>query len=134
MPKIEDSLMNGIEKQILYWVRSSRQDLRVGNLLLKERMTRHGLFCLHLSMAKLLKALVSKATQETAPKTCSLPILAKRANITLDSQLFSFLGMFDSFNIGILYLDDLRNIPKWRVAQGLTKEFKKVYRSLKGQL
>jgi hypothetical protein len=102
MLEIEDSLMNGIEKQIQYWVRISREDLRVGDLLLKQRMTRHGLFCLHMSMEKLLKALVSKATQEPAPKTRSLPILAKTANVELEPQQFRFLRTFDSFNIGIL--------------------------------
>jgi HEPN domain-containing protein len=116
---IEDSLMNGIEKQIQYWVRSSREDLRVGDLLLKQPMTRHGLFCLHLSMEKLLKALVSKATQEPAPKRGSLPILAKGANAELEPQQLLFLSTFDSFNIGILYMDDLRKVPRLRVAQGL---------------
>jgi hypothetical protein len=41
--------VNGIEKQIVYWWKSSQQDLRVAMLLLKQHKTRHGLFFLHLA-------------------------------------------------------------------------------------
>ena len=126
--------MNGIQKQADYWLKSSRQDLRVGDLLLKERKTRHGLFFLHLAMEKLLKALVCKATQQPAPRIHSLPALAERARLVLQPEELQFLARFDKFNLAGRYPDDVMPMPRSPQAQKLARELRKVYRWLARQL
>jgi HEPN domain-containing protein len=126
--------VSGIEQQIMYWARSSKQDLRVASMLLTNRKTRHGLFFMHLSMEKLLKALVCKTTQQPAPRIHSLPSLAERAGVALDPQQTKFLGRFDLFNIAGRYPEGVRDLPRSPEAQKLAKEFRKIYRCLEKQL
>jgi HEPN domain-containing protein len=126
--------VNGIEQQVLYWLRSSRQDLRVADLLLKQRQNRHGLFFLHLAMEKLLKALVCQKTRQLAPRIHSLPSLAERAVVQLSVEQIEFLSAFDRFNIAGRYPDDLVHIPRNPQALKLAQTLKKVYRCLAGQL
>ena len=54
---------------------------------------------LHLSLEKLLKALVCKVTQQPAPRIHSLPALAQRAGVVLTAEQSQFLAGFDRFNI-----------------------------------
>jgi HEPN domain-containing protein len=126
--------LSGIEKQTGYWLKSSRQDLRVGGMLLRERKTRHGLFFLHLAMEKLLKALVCKATQKPAPKIHSLPVLADRAGVALQPGQRDFLDRFDEFNIEGRYPNEETPLPRAPEAVQLAREFRKVYRCLEKQL
>jgi HEPN domain-containing protein len=126
--------VNGIEQQVLYWLRSSRQDLRVADLLLKQHKNRHGLFFLHLAMEKLLKALVCQKTRQPAPRIHSLPSLAQRAAVQMSADQFEFLAAFDRFNIAGRYPDDLIRMPRNPQALKLVHTLKKVYRCLIGQL
>lgn len=126
--------MNGIQKQTEYWLKSSRQDLGVGQMLLKNRKIRHGLFFLHLATEKLLKAMVCKATQQPAPRIHSLPILADRAAVNLKAEQRDFLSQFDRFNLAGRYPDDLIPMPRTQQAMKLARELRKVYRCLAKQL
>ena len=127
-------MAGGIEKQIGYWLRSSRQDRRVGHMLLAQRKTRHGLFFLHLSLEKLLKALVCRATQQPAPRIHSLPILAERAKVALEAKQLRFLARFDRFNLAGRYPDDVSPIPRYAAALKLEAQFKELYQCLAKQL
>ena len=127
------SALNGIQKQTAYWLRNSREDLRVANMLLRQRKTRHALFFLHLAMEKLLKAMVCKATRQPAPRIHSLPVLAERAAAVLQAGQRQFLAGFDRFNLAGRYPDDLTPIPRAPQALKLAQEFRKVYRCLAKQ-
>jgi HEPN domain-containing protein len=126
--------LTGIEKQVQYWLKSSREDFRVGELLLKARKTRHGLFFLHLAMEKLLKAMVCKVTQQPAPRIHSLPILAQRAGVALEVEQLQFITRFDRYNLAGRYPDDLAPTPQISQALKLSQEFRKVYQCLAEQL
>jgi hypothetical protein len=54
--------MVDIQKQVDYWRDGSADDLRVAQKLIAEKEIRQGLFFTHLSMEKLLKALVCRNT------------------------------------------------------------------------
>jgi HEPN domain-containing protein len=129
-----DRALNGIEKQTDYWVKSSRQDLLVGNLLLRERKIRQGLFILHFSLEKLLKGLVCKAEQRPAPKVHSLLALAERAAVDLSQEQDDFLAKFDMFDLEGRYPDRPSSIPRRPQALKIAQEFKRVYRCLTKQL
>ena len=127
-------MLSGIEKQVDYWIRSSRQDRRVGHMLLAQRKTRHGLFFLHLSLEKLLKAMVCRATQKPAPRIHSLPFLAERAKAVLEPKHQEFLAKFDRFNLAARYPDDVSPIPRHASALKLEVQFKELYQCLAKQL
>ncbi|HUB23871.1 MAG TPA: HEPN domain-containing protein [Tepidisphaeraceae bacterium] len=126
--------LTSIQKQTAHWLRSSRQDMQVGKLLLRQRKTRHALFFLHLAMEKLLKAMVCKTTQKPAPHIHSLPILATRASAILNVDQMSFLAAFDRFNLAARYPDDLTPMPRMARVTKLAREFTVVYRCLAKQL
>lgn len=126
--------MNGIERQVEYWLKSSKEDFRVANLLLKKRKIRHGLFFLHLATEKLLKALVCKKTRRPAPRIHALPLLAQRAAVRVPPDQLDILAGFDRFNIAGRYPDDLTPIPRTPQAKKLAAEIKTVYRCLAKQV
>lgn len=127
-------MTHGVAKQIEYWLKGSRQDMRVGQLLLNKRETRHALFVLHLAMEKLLKAMVCKTTGKPAPRIHSLPMLAERGAARLTPEQQIFLAGFDRFNLAGRYADDLTPIPRRPQALKLAQEMKQVYRWLAKQL
>ena len=63
--------MVDIDKQISYWKESADEDWAVAQQLLGSGRTRHGLFFAHLTLEKMLKALV-----------CKTPATWRRASIT----------------------------------------------------
>ena len=44
------------EKQIVYWRKGAEEDIAVARELLEKKRIRHGLFFVHLSLEKMLKA------------------------------------------------------------------------------
>ena len=69
-----------VEKTIKYWLDSAAYDLETGRSLLESKRFPYALFFGHLSIEKVLKALVVKATQRHAPYTHSLTLLASKTN------------------------------------------------------
>jgi len=69
--------------------------------------TRHGLFFAHLSLEKLLKALVCQATQDLAPRMHTLLRLSERAGIDFLETQRVFWARFDRYQIEGRYPDAL---------------------------
>ena len=53
----------------------------------------------HLSLEKILKAIVTEATQKISPKTHNLIYLLKLGNIQLPSESFDFIAKINNANI-----------------------------------
>jgi HEPN domain-containing protein len=70
-----------IERTVSYWLDGAKYDLSVANAMLKNKKYPYTLFMRHLSLEKLLKALVVKQTKNHAPFTHSLPYLAEKSEI-----------------------------------------------------
>jgi HEPN domain-containing protein len=64
--------MVDIDKQISYWKENADEDWAVAQQLLESGRIRHGLFFAHLSLEKILKALVCKNTGDLAPRIHNL--------------------------------------------------------------
>lgn len=75
--------MLNVQKQIEYWENGSMEDFETAKVLIENRRYVHGLFFCHLSIEKIIKAHVVKATQEIPPKSHDLFHLSKKANIEL---------------------------------------------------
>jgi len=64
--------MINFEKHILYWRNSAQEDLDVAENLVVSGKIRHGLFFLHLTLKKILKATICKYTKDIPPRTHNL--------------------------------------------------------------
>jgi len=78
--------MVNISKQIQYWQKGADDDIETAKILLKNGKLVHGLFFCHLSIEKIVKAIVVKATNEIPPKTHDIFILAKKAEIEIPEE------------------------------------------------
>ena len=94
-----------INKQIDYWRRSALEDLDAAQALVKLGKYRHGLFLAHLSLEKMLKGHVCRATGDIPPRIHRLTALAEKAGLKLTSRRSIFLGHFDLYQLEGRYPD-----------------------------
>ncbi len=71
---------------VQYWLESAEDDWPVVDHLIAGGDYHYALFFGHLHVEKVLKALVVFATEEHAPRTHNLLILAERAGLTLSDE------------------------------------------------
>jgi len=96
-------------KTIRYWTESAAYDLETGKSLLEAGKFPYALFFAHLSIEKLLKAVVVKRTGEHAPYTHSVILLDNKAQINLSERRFEQLAEFMEFHTEARYPDEKRN-------------------------
>ncbi len=83
-----------VAKHVEYWHEGSREDMGAAIVLLEQSKPRHALFFAHLSLEKLLKALVAKATRDLPPRIHDLLRLAELAGLALTRERREFLARF----------------------------------------
>jgi HEPN domain-containing protein len=103
--------MIDIEKQIAFWRDSAKEDWDVARQLVDNGRTRHGLFFAHLSLEKILKAIVCKQSQDLAPRLHNLSRLAELAALTLDTGEMEFLAEMNAFHIEGRYPEYMTKPP-----------------------
>jgi HEPN domain-containing protein len=86
-------------KQIDYWVRGASSDIETAELLFKGRKYVEGLFFCHLTIEKLIKALIVKNIGEIAPKSHNLVYLAELAGINLSADQTQFLSILMKYQL-----------------------------------
>ena len=91
--------MLDIEKQIKYWCSGAVEDWEVACNLVEQGRIRHGLFFVHLTLEKVLKAHVCRVEKELAPPIHNLIRLADKAGLSLNSDQRNLLAEVNSFNI-----------------------------------
>jgi len=94
------------EEHIAYWKKLADADLEVARGFLQRGYDLH--YCLffgHMSLEKLLKALVVAVTQEMPPRIHDLLRLAEKAGLILNEALTEKLDTFNSFNLEARYPD-----------------------------
>lgn len=90
---------------IQYWLNGSKEDFQVAKSLFKLGHYSHCLFFCHLSIEKLLKAIVAKETKNYPPYTHDLRKLAEIADLDLDLKQEKALEIISIFNIVGRYAD-----------------------------
>jgi HEPN domain-containing protein len=99
--------MINIEKQVAYWRDGAVEDWEIAQELIERGRTRHGLFFVHLSLEKLLKAHVCRHTQDLAPRLHNLVRLAELAALPLSQAQVDVLAEINAFHIEGRYPDVL---------------------------
>jgi predicted nucleotidyltransferase/HEPN domain-containing protein len=100
-----------IAKHIAYWRNGSDEDWEVALDLIRRDKIRHGLFFLHLSMEKLIKAHVCRHTAEVPPKTHNLLRLAETADLAPNLERQKLLVELNDYCMEGRYPDDLAQLP-----------------------
>lgn len=102
--------MIDIHKQISFWLDGAREDLEVARELVLNKRSRHGLFFLHLSLEKIIKAHVCNSIGDIAPRTHNLTRLAGETALPFEQHSLDLLAELNAFNIEGRYPDS-RVIP-----------------------
>ncbi|MDP2630649.1 MAG: HEPN domain-containing protein [Candidatus Uhrbacteria bacterium] len=89
--------------QITFFIKESDRHWDAAQSLYKTKHYDWALFVAHLSLEKLLKALIVKKMQQAAPFMHNLQDLARRANVELTNEQIKNLGEITTFNIEARY-------------------------------
>ncbi len=98
-----------VTKTIKYWLESAVYDLETAKSLLESKRFPYALFFGHLALEKILKAFVVKATEQHAPFTHSLILLAKNTKIDLPDSMLDRLAEYMEFHLESRYPDEKKD-------------------------
>lgn len=93
------------EKNIKYWIAGSEKDFDIAKSLCKLKHYPQCLFFCHLSLEKLLKAIIIKTTNDFPPFIHDLRRLSEIAGIELDAERKKILDTIFTFNIAGRYAE-----------------------------
>jgi len=112
----------------------AEEDWEVANQLIASDKIRHGLFFLHLSLEKILKAHVCHNTKDIAPRVHNLISLSELSGISFEQRQTEFLSEINPFNIEGRYPEVWGVVPSREEADKLIQKVKGIYEWLKNQL
>ena len=98
-------MKSSFRRDIRYWLESSERDFEVAQNLFRLKHYPQCLFFCHLSIEKLLKAMIIKVIGEYPPYIHDLRKLAEIAKVNLDSEQKNILDKISTFNIAGRYAD-----------------------------
>jgi HEPN domain-containing protein len=122
-----------LNKTIHYWIENAAYDLETRESLLASKRFPYALFFGHLALEKILKAIVVKTTQEHAPHSHSLILLASKTEIEIPEIFLDQLAEYMEFHYGSRYPDEKKDFYQ-KCTEGFTQqkfiEMEKVYQWL----
>ncbi len=126
--------MVNIDKHILYWKSGAEEDFQVADQLIRSGKTRHGLFFLHLTLEKILKAHVCRNSRDIAPRLHNLARLSELTGIVFKQEDSDFLAEMNPFNIEGRYPEMWGPVPSREEADTLLLKSGGIFEWLKNQL
>lgn len=94
-------------KLVKYWADLSDYDIVTAKYMFKMKRYPYCLFLSHLSIEKILKAIIVEQKKKYAPHTHNLVDLAKNTNIDFSQEQKNLLADFTEFNLEARY-------PEWK--------------------
>lgn len=89
---------------------SAEYDLQTAETMLSSGRYIYVIFMCHLSIEKMLKAIVAEVTKKAPPKTHNLIYLIKLAGIHLPQELFDFVTKINNASIVTRYPEDFSKL------------------------
>jgi HEPN domain-containing protein len=123
-----------IQKQTDYWVNGAGEDLISAELLISNNRLLHGLFWCHLSIEKIIKALIVKQTLQVPPKSHNLVWLLEKTNILLDENQENLVGELMVYQLEGRYPEYYPSTPSKIHAANILNETKKLHQWLMNRL
>ena len=125
--------MINVIKQIEYWQTGAEEEMLNAQVMIENKRYLAGLFFCHLSIEKILKALVVKITEDHPPRTHDLERLSVIAQITLDDEQMTFLTEMQVFQIEGRYPENFPN-PNAAMANDFYEQTLKMHQWLRQKL
>lgn len=91
--------MINICKQIEYWRKTADDDIDTAAILIKSGKYIEGMFFCHLSIEKILKAIVVKQNENIPPRSHDLFYLAEQATITITETQSDFMQILMKYQL-----------------------------------
>lgn len=104
--------MLNIPKQIDYWKESADDDIETAGILIEKGKFVHGLFFCHLSIEKIVKALVVKVTREIPPKSHDIFFLAKKAKVEIPEKMLIITQILMKYQLEGRYPESFPSRPQ----------------------
>jgi len=92
------------------FISSSEYDLKTAEHMLKTGRYIYVIFLCHLSIEKLLKAILAEVSGKTPPKTHNLIYLTKLAEIDFPERHFEFISKINNASVITRYPEDFTNL------------------------
>ncbi len=126
--------MFDLEKQIEYWKRGADSDIETAELLISGRKYLEGLFFCHLTIEKILKALVVKSTGQLAPKSHNLGYLSELATLELAQEHVFFMAILMRYQLEGRYPEYYPKLPSIEIVNEYFQKTKILLGCLKSML
>lgn len=123
-----------IEQHVEHWKRGSDEDLEAAEIMIQAGKLRHGLFFLHLSVEKIIKAHVWRVTGDYPPKIHNLVRLQQLANLSLDRARNELLTRLNRYCLEGRYAEEVATPPTAQASQELLQQAQEVQRWLRNLL
>jgi len=117
--------MKSEQEVVKYWLTASKEDLDSAEILFENKKYHHALFFCHLSIEKMLKAIIVKSTKTAPPLIHDLIRLAEKAKLHLNYSQMNELVEITTFNIEARYDDYKLSFRKKAKRQFALKYLKK---------
>jgi HEPN domain-containing protein len=127
-------MMINIDKQIEYWVEGADSALDTARILIRKKKFLHGLFFCHLTIEKIIKALVVKATNQIPTKSHNLFLLLENTGIEMTDEDAEFFGILMKYQLEGRYPDYNPQVPGKKVVKEYLKKTSEMLSWLKKKL
>ena len=117
--------MKSVQEVVKYWLTASKEDFDSAEILFQNKKYHHALFFCHLSIEKMLKAIIVKSTKTAPPLIHDLIRLAEKAKLPLSEAQMNELAEITTFNIDARYDDYKLSFRKKAKKQFSLKYLKK---------
>jgi len=104
------------------FITSSEYDLQTAASMFESGRYIYVVFMCHISIEKMLKAIVAEATQNIPPKTHNLIYLIKLGEVNLPPDLFDFVAKLNNASLITRYPEDFRKLLEV-FPQDIAKEY-----------
>jgi len=123
-----------VGKQIDYWRKSGDEDFAAAEALFEKNHFRHSLFFVHLAIEKVLKAHVSRQTNDIPPRIHNLIRLAEIAGLKLNDKQQRFLRTLGLYQLEGRYPDSTQVALDLQAVREKFNLAKEIIEWLKAQL
>ncbi|MEE8329309.1 MAG: HEPN domain-containing protein [Thermodesulfovibrionia bacterium] len=113
------------------WIDTANYDFKTAEAMLKSKRYIYVVFMCHLSIEKMIKAIISTERKGLPPKSHSLLYLSKKASIQFIEDIQEFIEQLDNVSIITRYPEDLRRMSKEFNKSRAEEVFKKTRRTLR---
>ena len=119
------------------WLESAEYDIESARAMLASERYLYVIFLCHLTLEKLLKAIITEITGNSPPRIHDLLVLLKRTGVVPDPRYLDFLGKINSVSIPTRYPSDVNQLineyPE-NIAQSYLQQTEEVAAWLKSRL